>query len=68
MDASPYVGRDVDLVEDLPDSARAGTRLREVVKVDGKKIGETRHLAEKGCEKASLGQRVWYTVGGIFQK
>jgi hypothetical protein len=35
MDASPDVGRDVDLVEDLPDSARVGTRLREVVKVDG---------------------------------
>ena len=34
-DASPDVGRDVDLVEDLPDSAGAGTRLGEVVKVDG---------------------------------
>ena len=68
LDASPDVERDVDLVEDLPGSARARTRLGEVVvKVDGKKVGETRLLAEKGYEKASLGQRVWYTVEGIFE-
>ena len=52
----------------LPDSVRVGTRLDEViVKVDGKKVGGTRLLAEKAYEKASLGQRVWYTVGGIFE-
>ena len=68
VDASPDVERDVDLVDDLPDSARAGTRLGEVVvKVDGKKVGESRLLAKKGYEKASLGQRVWYTVEGIFE-
>jgi hypothetical protein len=67
LDASSDVERNVDLVEDLPDSARVGTRLGEVVKVDGKKFGETRLLAEKGYEKASLGQRVWYTVEGIFE-
>jgi serine-type D-Ala-D-Ala carboxypeptidase (penicillin-binding protein 5/6) len=68
VDASLEVERDVDLVEDLPDSAGVGTKLGEVVvKVDGKKIGEMYLLAEKGHEKASLGQRVWYTVGGIFE-
>jgi D-alanyl-D-alanine carboxypeptidase (penicillin-binding protein 5/6) len=68
VEASSDVERNVDLVEDLPDSARVGTRLGEVVvKVDGKKIGETRLLAEKGYERASLGQRVWYTVEGIFE-
>jgi len=68
VDASPEVERDVDLVEDPPDSARAGTKLGEVVvEVDGKKVGEIRLVAEKGYEEASLGQRVWYTVGGIFQ-
>ena len=67
VDASSDVECNVDLVEDLPDSARVGTRLGEVVKVDGKKFGETRLLAEKGYEKASLGQRVWYTVEGIFE-
>ncbi len=51
VDASSDVERDVDLVENLPDSARVGTSLGEVVvKVDGQKIGETRLLAEKGYE------------------
>ena len=68
VDANPDVERDVDLEEDLPPSAKAGTRLGEVVvKVDGKKVGETRLIAKKGYEEASLGQRVWYTVEGIFQ-
>ena len=68
VDASSDVERNVDLVEDLPDSARVGTRLGEVVvKVDRKKIGETQLLAQKGWEKVSLGQRVWYTVEGIFE-
>ena len=68
VDASPEVQRDVDLVDDLPDSARAGTRLGEVVvKVDGKKVGKTGLVAKEGYEKASLRQRVWYTVEGIFE-
>ena len=68
VDANPDVERDIELVKDLPPSARAGTRLGEViVKVDGKKIGETRLVAKKGYEEASLGQRVWYTVEGIFE-
>ncbi|MBA2534686.1 MAG: D-alanyl-D-alanine carboxypeptidase [Rubrobacter sp.] len=68
VDASPDVERDVDLAADLPDSAGAGTRLgRVVVKVDGNKVGETPLVAKWGYEKASLGQRVWYTVGGIFE-
>jgi len=68
VDASPEVDQEVDLVENLPDAARAGTRLGEVVvEVDGKKVGETSLIAKKGYEEASLGQRVWYTVGGIFE-
>jgi serine-type D-Ala-D-Ala carboxypeptidase (penicillin-binding protein 5/6) len=67
VDAKPDIEREVELVEDLPDSARAGTKLGEVVvKVDGKKVGETDLVAKNGYEKTSLGQRVWYTVGGIF--
>lgn len=66
--ASPDVERDVDLAADLPDSAGAGTRLgRVVVKVDGHRVGQAPLVAKKGYEKASLGQRVWYTVGGIFE-
>jgi len=68
VDAGPDVEREVDLAEDLPDAARAGTRLGEVVvKVDGEKVGETSLVATKGYKEASLGQRVWYTVGGIFE-
>jgi hypothetical protein len=68
VDASPEVERDVNLVEDLPDEARAGTRLgRVVVKVDGNEVGETALVAKKGYQKASFGQRVWYTVEGIFE-
>ena len=68
VDADPNVEREVVLVMDLPAPARAETGLGEVVlKVDGKKVGETRLVAKKGYEKASLGQRVWYTVEGILE-
>jgi len=68
VDASPDIERDVDLVENLPDSTRAGAKLGEVVvRVDGKKIGKSPLVARKGYEEASWGQRVWYTVEGIFE-
>ena len=68
VDASPDVERDVELAADLPDSAAAGTRLgRVVVEVDGDRVGQTPLVAKKGYERASLGERVWYTVGGIFE-
>jgi D-alanyl-D-alanine carboxypeptidase (penicillin-binding protein 5/6) len=68
VDASPDVERDVDLVEDLPDFARAGTRLgRVVVRVDGRRVWETPLVAQEGYEEASFGQRVWYTVEGILE-
>ena len=65
--ASPRVEREVRVVDELPDSARAGTRLGEVVvRVDGERVGETALVAKEGYEEASLGERVWYTVGGIL--
>jgi hypothetical protein len=68
VDASPNVKREVELVGHPPLSARAGTRLgRVVVSVDGREVGETTLVAERGYEKPSLGQRLWYTVGGIFE-
>jgi D-alanyl-D-alanine carboxypeptidase (penicillin-binding protein 5/6) len=68
VDARPDVEREVGLVDHPPLSARAGTSLgRIVVRVDGKKIGETALVAKRGYEKPSLGQRLWYTVGGIFE-
>jgi serine-type D-Ala-D-Ala carboxypeptidase (penicillin-binding protein 5/6) len=68
VDASPEVEREVDLADHPPLSARAGTVLgRVVVRVDGEKIGESALVAKRGYEKPSLGQRLWYTVGGIFE-
>jgi serine-type D-Ala-D-Ala carboxypeptidase (penicillin-binding protein 5/6) len=68
VDARPDVEREVEFVDHPPLSARAGTALgRVVVRVDGKKIGETALVAKRGYEKPSLGQRLWYTVGGIFE-
>ena len=68
VDARPDVGREVEFVDHPPLSARAGTALgRIVVKVDGEKIGGTALVAKRGYEKPSLGQRLWYTVGGIFE-
>jgi hypothetical protein len=68
LGASPDVEREVDLVDHPPLSAVAGTRLgRVVVSVDGQEVGETSLVAKRGYEKPSLGQRLWYTVGGIFE-
>ena len=69
VDASLEVERDVDLVEDLPDSAGVGTKLGEVVvKVDGREVGQTPLVARRGYEEPSLGQRLWYTVGGFSSR
>ena len=66
IDASPEVEREVTVIEDPPDAARAGTRLGEVVvRVDGRVVGESPLVARRGYEEASLWERVWYTVGGV---
>jgi hypothetical protein len=66
VDASPRVELETELREELPDSAKAGVRLWEVVvRVDGKKIGGSSLEARTGYREASLGDRVWYTVEGI---
>jgi class 3 adenylate cyclase len=68
VDARPDVEREVEFVDHPPLSARAGTTLgRIVVRVDGEKVGGTALVAKRGYEKPSLGQRLWYTVGGIFK-
>ena len=67
VDASPEVEREVAVVKDPPESARAGTRLGEVVvRVDGRVVGESPLVARRGYEEASLWERVWYTVGGVI--
>jgi hypothetical protein len=53
--------------EDLPGSAKLGTTLGEVVvEMDGERVGVTPLVARTGYDAASLWERVWYTVGGIF--
>ena len=68
VDASPEVEREVTVMKNPPDSARAGTRLGEVVvRVDGRVVGESPLVARRGYEEASLWERVWYTVGGVIE-
>lgn len=67
VEVGSEVEREVDVMAEPPPLARPGTRLGEVVvKVDGERVGESPLVARKGYEKASLGERVWYTVGGLF--
>ena len=67
VDASPKVEREVSVVEEPPATARPGTRLGEVVvSVDGEKVGQSPLVARRGYEEASLWERVWYTVDGVF--
>jgi len=67
VDESSEVEREAEVMKDLPCSARPGTKLGEVVvKVDGKRVGESPLVARRGYDEASLWERVWYTVGGIF--
>jgi serine-type D-Ala-D-Ala carboxypeptidase (penicillin-binding protein 5/6) len=67
VDKSPEVQRETRVFEELPGSAKRGTTLGEVVvKVDGERVGESPLVASRGYDGASLWERVWYTVGGIF--
>lgn len=67
VDANPEVEREVSIVREPPSTARPGTRLGEVVvRVDGEKVGESPLVARRGYEEASLWERVWYTVEGVF--
>ena len=68
VDASPEVEREITVIEEPPPSARAGTRLGEVVaRVDGRVLGASPLVARRGYEEASLWERVWYTVGGVIE-
>lgn len=67
LEEGSRVEREVSLVEDFPGTVLPGDRLgRLVVKVDGERVGETPLVARRGYEEASVEEKVWYTVEGIF--
>lgn len=62
------VEREARIMKELPDSVRRGTRLGEVVvKVDGERVGASPLVAARGYDEASVWERVWYTVEGLFE-
>ena len=64
----PDVEREVSVRDELPGSVRPGAKLGEiVVKVGGERVGVSALVARKGYEEASVGEKVWYTVEGVFE-
>jgi D-alanyl-D-alanine carboxypeptidase len=69
VDGSSDVEREARVLEDLPGSAAPGTKLGEVVvRVDGERVGESPLVAGRGYDEASLWERVWYTVEGVWKE
>jgi hypothetical protein len=67
MDGTSDVERSVRVLENLPGSARPGTKLGEVVvRVDGERVGESALVARRGYDEASLGDQVWYTASKLW--
>ena len=68
LDGNSRVERGVRVFEDLPASARPGTKLGEVeVRVDGERVGESPLVARRGYEEASLWERVWYIASSLWK-
>jgi D-alanyl-D-alanine carboxypeptidase (penicillin-binding protein 5/6) len=69
VDGDSDVEREARVFEDLPGSAEPGAKLGEVVAmVDGERVGESPLVARKGYDEASLWERVWYTVEGVWKE
>ncbi len=68
VDGNSDVGREVKILEDLPGSARPGTKLGEVVvRVDGERVGESPLVARRGYDEASLWEWVWCTGSNLWK-
>ncbi len=68
VDGSSDVEHEASVFEDLPAAAAPGAKLGEiVVMVDGERVGESPLVAQKGYDDASLWERVWYTVQGVWK-
>ena len=69
VDGSSDVEREARVLEDLPGAAEPGAKLGEVVvRVDGEWVGESPLVARRGYDEASLWERVWYTVEGVWKE
>ena len=69
VDGDSDVAREARVFEDLPGSAAPGAKLGEiVVRVDGERVGESPLVARRGYDAASLWERVWYTVQGVWKE
>jgi serine-type D-Ala-D-Ala carboxypeptidase (penicillin-binding protein 5/6) len=67
VDGSSDVERETRVMEDLPGSARPGTKLGEVVvRVDGERVGESPLVARRGYDEASMWERAWYTASRLW--
>jgi serine-type D-Ala-D-Ala carboxypeptidase (penicillin-binding protein 5/6) len=61
------VKRRVEVVGELPPEAERGRQLGTLtVTVGGEEVGRTPLLARRGYDRASVFERVWYTVSGVF--
>jgi serine-type D-Ala-D-Ala carboxypeptidase (penicillin-binding protein 5/6) len=68
IDESPEVHRETKVFEELPESAKRGTTLGEVVvKVDGERVGESPLVASRGYDGASLWERVWFAASSFWK-
>ena len=55
--------------EELPPAAQAGQELGRIeVFVDGRSIGSSPLVTERGYEEASLWQKIKYWVGGLVER
>jgi D-alanyl-D-alanine carboxypeptidase (penicillin-binding protein 5/6) len=53
---------------ELPESAQAGEELGEVeVFIEGRRVGATPLVAREGYEEASIFDRVWFWITGLFE-
>jgi len=69
VEVGEEVKRKTRVEEDPPSSAEAGERLGEIsVSTGDGRVGESPLVAQEGYEEASLWQRIWYTVQGLFSR
>lgn len=67
VDESSEIKTDIQLMEDLPASAKPGAKLGKVIaKVDGERVGEVALVAETGYQEASFWEKAGFVVESIW--